>query len=91
MIPPTMLVPHEDLQYPTQTSPDLRRMEMFNRAHRDQKNEMGFEINGREPATTVSIRESEDDSSAVSRFVNSIRNGIGNALVTAGNRIQSPA
>lgn len=91
MLPPTMLVPHEELLYPTHTSPELRRMDMFNRARREEREVMLQNVNPRQSAATVSKRRNADDSSTISRMMSGLRRAIGSALVTAGNRIQSPA
>ncbi len=91
MMPPTMLVPHEELLYSAQMSPELRRMDMFNRARREEREAMLYNVNPRRSAATVSKRRDANDSTSLSRIINGLRNGIGNALVTAGNRIQSPA
>lgn len=91
MMPPTMLAPHEELLYPTQTSPELRRMDMFNRARREEMNAMIHGMNSRDAIRTAGSRRSKDESFTFSRLLNGLRNGIGNALVSAGNRIQSPA
>lgn len=91
MMPPTMLVPHEDLLYPTQTSPELRRMDMFNRARREEMETMLLNINPRHTTAHVSKRRNENESLSVARLVNGLRKTVGQALVTAGTRIQSPA
>lgn len=91
MIPPTMLVPHEEMLYPTQTTPELRRMDMFNRARREEMEAMLFSINPRHTSAHVSNRRNESEAFTITRLLNGLRNGLGNALVSAGTRIQSPA
>lgn len=66
-------------------------MDMFRRARRE---EMEVMINGahsRHTMSSVGKRRTASEPSNISRLVNGLRKGIGNALVTAGTRIQSPA
>ena len=91
MMPPTMLVPHEDRLYPTQTSPELRRMDMFNRARREEMESQLYSVNPRQSLRSVSARRNAQESMTFGRILNSVRNGLGSMLITAGNRIQNPA
>lgn len=91
MMPPTMLVPHEELLYSPHTSPELRRMDMYNRARREEMEAILRNVNPRQSMQTVSTRRNDDESLTFSRLINGLRNGIGNLLVNAGTRIQNPA
>lgn len=91
MMPPTMLVPREELLYPTQTSPELRRMDMYNRARREEMESMLYSVSPRHTAAHVSNSRNQSDSLSISRIITGLRRAIGHALVTAGTRIQSPA
>lgn len=91
MLPPTMLVPHEELLYPAATTPELRRMDMFHRARREEMESLLLGVNPRHSMTIVSNNRNAHESFTISRIFNGLRNGLGNMLVSAGNRIQSPA
>ena len=91
MLPPTMLAPHEELLYSPQTSPELRRMDMFNRARREEREALIHNVNPRHSMSTISNKRNESESFNLARLFHGLRNGLGNALVSAGTRIQSPA
>lgn len=89
MMPPTLLFPAEDLRYPAQSSPEIRRADMYNRARREEMDTLLFSMNPRHiPGTASRSRNPRSESSLGSMF-NSLRNGIGNVLVNAGNRLQN--
>ena len=91
MMPPTMLVPHEEMLYSPHTSPELRRMDMFNRARRAEREAMINSITISEASSFISNGRNKHESFTFGRMLSSIRNGLGHALVSAGNRIQSAA
>lgn len=87
MIPPMMLVPHNDRLYPKQRTPDVSRAEVFARARRDEMDAMLFELR-----STQQVHNNEsNDSFSFGSFFNGVRRSIGDALVNAGTRLQNPA
>lgn len=91
MLPPTMLVPHADLLYPAQTSPELRRIDMYNRARREEMDAVLYNLSPRHSVSYSGRTRDERETLTVSRLFTGLRNGIGSALITAGNRIHSAA
>lgn len=72
------------------TSPELRRMDMLNRARREEMDAMIFGMNPRYTVgrTGFSTRNRE---SLIGRLVKGTRAAIGQSLIAAGNRIHSAA
>lgn len=73
-----------------QTSPELRRMDMLNRARREETEAMIFSIDPRQGVSRTVASEKTQPSALISTL-NSVRNGIGHLLISAGSRIQSAA
>lgn len=75
---------HFDHPYEGHSDPELRRLDMLNRARRDEMDAMLFSLNPRHTArkTGTSTRSRES-------LMNRMRAAIGNTLIAAGNRIQS--
>lgn len=73
-----------------QTSPELRRMSMHNRARREEMDAMIFGIN---PRHTVVRTGSSPRTRALlpSRMITGLRAAIGNSLIAAGNRMNPAA
>lgn len=69
-----------------QTSPDLRRMDMYHRARREEMDAMLFSMN---PRQQVNVGHSIPSSNRIASVFGSVRNGIGQFLISAGSRIQS--
>lgn len=88
MLPPTMLVPHDNS---LPSTPEVRRMDMYHRARQEELDVMINGVYSRNAMTTVGTRRSTQNPSPISRLINAVRKGIGNALVTAGTRLQSQA
>lgn len=91
MMPPTLLFPHEDLLYPTHTTPELRRMDMYNRARRAEIDSQIYTMNQRHTGRVGGSRRDAGDTLTFAGIFQAVRNGIGSMLITAGNRIQNPA
>jgi hypothetical protein len=75
----------------TQTSPELRRLEIYNRARREELDAMLYNLSPRQPIAYRSDSSARTQASIINRMVHGLRDGIGSALITAGNRIQSAA
>lgn len=73
--------------YETAHSPELRRMQLANHARREEFNLMIFSSEQRGRRHTPAISQMREH--AIGRALNSIRDGIGGILISAGNRIQS--
>ncbi len=73
-----------------QTSPELRRMDMLNRARREEMDAMLFGLNPRHTVGKAgnSTRSRE---SLIGRMVHGVRAAIGSSLIAAGNRIHTAA
>lgn len=73
-----------------QTSPELRRMDMLNRARREEMDAMLFGLNPRfsvgKAGNSARSRET-----LIGRMVTGMRAAIGNTLIAAGNRIHTAA
>lgn len=91
LLPPTLLVPAEDLLYTARTSPELRRADMYNRARREEMDAMLYDINPRQGVSSRKSRGSMPGNPSIGELLTRLRNGLGNALVSAGTRIQNPA
>lgn len=91
MMPPTMLNPHDELLYNVRVSPEIRRMDMFNRARREEMEAQIHNMNQRQITQGSESRHNPGEANGFARLIQNVRNGIGNMLITAGNRIQNPA
>lgn len=91
MMPPTMLVPREDQLYPVQTSPDLRRADMYNRARREELDALVYNVSPRYNVIFDRKSRYTHETLTIGKLFLGLRNGIGSALITAGNRIHTPA
>lgn len=80
-----------DVASQEQTSPELRRMDMLNRARRDEMDAMLHSLNPRHTVATGRTNVRGQQESAFGKMINGMRDGIGTALIAAGNRIQSAA
>lgn len=79
-------LPTNDFRDSLQTSPDLRRMDMYHRARREEMDAMLFSMS---PRQQVSFSRTGSRSNVFANLFGTIRNGIGQFLVSAGTRIQS--
>ena len=86
-----MLMPVEDLLYSVQTSPELRRADLYNRARREEMEAMLYGMNPRHNVNVDSSTRLTPQTHTIAEMFHGLRRGIGNALITAGNRIQNPA
>lgn len=77
------------VQFESQMSPELRRMDMINRARREELDVMVYGVSPRQPRKARHAVRHQANS--VVRFLSGMRNGIGNALIAAGTRIHSAA
>lgn len=74
-------------EYETANSPELRRMQLARHARREEIDLLIFSSDQRGRRQTPTINQTRER--AIGRTINSIRDGIGGILISAGNRIQS--
>jgi hypothetical protein len=81
---------HIEHPFHGQISPELRRMDMINRARREEMEVMLFGLNPRHTVgkTGSSPRSRE---SLLGRMVSGMRAAVGSSLIAAGNRINTAA
>ena len=91
LLPPTMMMPTEDLLYSVRMTPELRRADMYNRARREEMDAMLYSINPRHNVSTSRRIRSGRSTVGFASLFHGLRRGIGNVLITAGNRMQNPA
>lgn len=75
----------------TQSSPELRRMNMYSNARRAEIDALLHNVDPRHTVAYGQESGEKTQKSGTTKVFNRVRSGIGNALITAGNRIQSPA
>lgn len=77
---------NNDLPAGVQSSPELRRMDMYHRARREEMDAMLFSMS---PRQQVHFRRTITRGGSLASVLGSVRNGIGQFLISAGSRIQS--
>ena len=87
MMPTSQILTQFELTTAHQTSPDLRRMDMFNRARREEIDAMLYAMNSRQQLS-VKAGGSTRTSHGIANLFNGMRKSIGNMLISAGTRIQ---
>lgn len=88
MMPTSQTLTHFELSSSTQTSPDLRRMDMYNRARREEMEAMLYNMDSRQ-SVSYNGKAVSNRTSPISVMLNGMRKGIGHMLISAGTRIQS--
>lgn len=91
MMPFTQSVAVYELPSSAQTSPELRRMDIYNRARREEMDALLYNLNPRQTVAYERNPGGSGQESIITKIFNGLRFGIGSALITAGNRIQSTA
>lgn len=86
MIPTPYSLTMLDQRYEPQTTPELRRMEMINRARREELHAMVYGVT---PRSSYGARAGRRDSARGTTFSSKIADSIGGLLIAAGQRIQS--
>lgn len=87
MMPTSQFLTQFELTSATQTSPDLRRMDMYNRARREEMDAMLYAMNARQTAH-VNGSKTGSTTSGIAGLFNGMRKSIGSMLISAGTRIQ---
>lgn len=85
MIPTPHSLSLFEQKFEPQMTPELRRMDMINRARREELNAMVY---GMSPRSSYGARAGRRDSARGTTFGSKIADGIGGMLIAAGQRIQ---
>lgn len=90
MMPTSQTLTSFELSSATQTSPDLRRMDMYNRARREEMDAMLYAMNSRQ-RVSHNQTSGKRSNSGIASLLNGMRKGLGSLLISAGTRIQHQA
>ena len=87
MMPTSQFLTLHNLDTATQSNPELRRMDIYNRARREEMDAMLYAMNARQIARGRNSN-ARNTSTGIAGLFNGMRKSIGSMLISAGTRIQ---